>query len=120
MSKAHPTTASCIPSPHANPQHLPHALTLSLRHRQSWDAYFSAAAGGAGPGQAYQAPPSLQPPSSDSVPVSALVPQMRPAGALGMVADEKNISDHLSVVGVIRSYQVGVLVSAAIESRCCL
>ncbi|XP_037084049.1 2-oxoglutarate dehydrogenase, mitochondrial-like isoform X2 [Pollicipes pollicipes] len=72
----------------------------------SWDAYFSRAAGGAGPGAAYIAPPSLAAPSANSLPVSALVPKGGRASLPGMAVSENTIADHLSVVGVIRSYQI--------------
>ncbi|XP_043191293.1 2-oxoglutarate dehydrogenase, mitochondrial-like isoform X1 [Amphibalanus amphitrite] len=74
----------------------------------SWDAYFSRTAGGAGPGAAYMAPPSLAAPSANSLPVSALVAPMVGGAARvpGAAASENTIADHLSVVGVIRSYQI--------------
>ncbi|KAF0306871.1 2-oxoglutarate dehydrogenase, mitochondrial [Amphibalanus amphitrite] len=74
----------------------------------SWDAYFSRTAGGAGPGAAYMAPPSLAAPATNSLPVSALVAPMVGGAARvpGAAASENTIADHLSVVGVIRSYQI--------------
>lgn len=71
---------------------------------QSWDSFFRNSAGGAAPGQAYQAPPSLAPPGKNQVPISSLVPHLG-AGMPGQV-NEKLIDDHLSVQGLIRSYQV--------------
>ena len=65
---------------------------------QSWDVYFSQVAKGAPPGTAYQAPPTLSP--------------TPPAGTLVSPAAReeisKEISDHLLVNSLIRSYQVSV------------
>ncbi|XP_037082779.1 2-oxoglutarate dehydrogenase, mitochondrial-like [Pollicipes pollicipes] len=75
----------------------------------SWDAYFSRAAGGAPPGAAYSSPPSLATPAANTAPVTALVPHGAGASsgvARAATADEKSIQDHLSVLGVIRSYQI--------------
>lgn len=73
---------------------------------QSWDSFFRNSAGGAAPGQAYQSPPSLAPPGKNQVPISAIVPQLGGLGAAGGQVSEKLIDDHLSVQGLIRSYQV--------------
>ena len=65
-------------------------------HVQSWRTYFSQVTKGAPPGTAYQAPPTLSP--------------APPAGALVPPADQgefaKEVSDHLLVNSLIRSYQV--------------
>ncbi|XP_034239296.1 2-oxoglutarate dehydrogenase, mitochondrial isoform X2 [Thrips palmi] len=73
----------------------------------SWDSFFRNSTGGAAPGQAYQSPPSLAPPGKNQVPISAIVPQLGGLGASmpGQV-NEKLIDDHLSVQGLIRSYQI--------------
>jgi 2-oxoglutarate dehydrogenase E1 component len=74
---------------------------------QSWDSFFRNASAGAGPGQAYQAPPSLAVPGKYEIPITALVPQMSTSGlSTGLPIDEKIIGDHLAVQAIIRSYQV--------------
>uniref|UniRef100_A0A0P5SCE7 2-oxoglutarate dehydrogenase complex component E1 n=2 Tax=Daphnia magna TaxID=35525 RepID=A0A0P5SCE7_9CRUS len=72
----------------------------------SWDSFFRNASAGAGPGQAYQAPPSLAVPGKHEIPVTALVPQFTSSGvSTGLPIDEKIIDDHLAVQAIIRSYQ---------------
>nr|CAH0106468.1 unnamed protein product [Daphnia galeata] len=72
----------------------------------SWDSFFRNASAGAGPGQAYQAPPSLAVPGKYEIPITALVPQMSTSGlSTGLPIDEKIIDDHLAVQAIIRSYQ---------------
>ncbi|XP_032783560.2 2-oxoglutarate dehydrogenase, mitochondrial isoform X4 [Daphnia magna] len=72
----------------------------------SWDSFFRNASAGAGPGQAYQAPPSLAVPGKYEIPVTALVPQFTSSGvSTGLPIDEKIIDDHLAVQAIIRSYQ---------------
>ena len=74
---------------------------------QSWDSFFRNASAGAGPGQAYQAPPSLAVPGKHEIPVTALVPQLSSSSvSAGLPANEKLIDDHLAVQAIIRSYQV--------------
>uniref|UniRef100_A0A0N8A3B5 2-oxoglutarate dehydrogenase, mitochondrial n=1 Tax=Daphnia magna TaxID=35525 RepID=A0A0N8A3B5_9CRUS len=73
----------------------------------SWDSFFRNASAGAGPGQAYQAPPSLAVPGKYEIPVTALVPQFTSSGvSTGLPIDEKIIDDHLAVQAIIRSYQI--------------
>ena len=62
--------------------------------RQSWDIYFTQVTSGAPLGAAYQAPPTLSP--------------TPPAGTLAPLPGDtaKEISDHLLVNSLIRSYQV--------------
>uniref|UniRef100_A0A0P5TIM7 2-oxoglutarate dehydrogenase, mitochondrial n=1 Tax=Daphnia magna TaxID=35525 RepID=A0A0P5TIM7_9CRUS len=73
----------------------------------SWDSFFRNASAGAGPGQAYQAPPSLAVPGKHEIPVTALVPQFTSSGvSTGLPIDEKIIDDHLAVQAIIRSYQI--------------
>lgn len=73
----------------------------------SWDSFFRNASAGAGPGQAYQAPPSLAVPGKYEIPITALVPQMSTSGlSTGLPIDEKIIDDHLAVQAIIRSYQI--------------
>lgn len=74
---------------------------------QSWDSFFRNSAGGAAPGQAYQSPPSLAPPGKNQVPLSSFAPQLGGLGAsMPNQISDKLIDDHLSVQGLIRSYQV--------------
>ncbi|XP_059351590.1 2-oxoglutarate dehydrogenase complex component E1-like isoform X3 [Daphnia carinata] len=73
----------------------------------SWDSFFRNASAGAGPGQAYQAPPSLAVPGKHEIPITALVPQFATSGvSTGLPIDEKIIDDHLAVQAIIRSYQI--------------
>ncbi|KAK3926156.1 2-oxoglutarate dehydrogenase, mitochondrial [Frankliniella fusca] len=71
----------------------------------SWDSFFRNSAGGAAPGQAYQPPPSLAPPGKNQVPISSIVPHLGGGAGLSNQVSEKLIDDHLSVQGLIRSYQ---------------
>ena len=74
---------------------------------QSWDAFFRNAAAGAGPGSAYQAPPSLALPAPNTLPLSSLGSTVAAAGLpMGGALNEKIIDDHLAVQAIIRSYQV--------------
>ncbi|XP_026293460.1 2-oxoglutarate dehydrogenase complex component E1 isoform X2 [Frankliniella occidentalis] len=72
----------------------------------SWDSFFRNSAGGAAPGQAYQSPPSLAQPGRNQVPISSIVPHLGGGGGLPSQVSEKLIDDHLSVQGLIRSYQI--------------
>ncbi|XP_076753196.1 oxoglutarate dehydrogenase Nc73EF isoform X5 [Xylocopa sonorina] len=70
----------------------------------SWDSFFRSTTAGAGPGLAYQAPPSLAP-SHNQVPLGALLP-LGGGSQLGQIpVNEKIIDDHLAVQAIIRSYQ---------------
>merc|ERR1719423_201163 len=69
----------------------------------SWDAFFRSAHHGAGPGSAYQTPPSLAPPPPHHAPLSSLGAVTAPAAAVP--ASDKAIDDHLAVQGLIRAYQ---------------
>ncbi|XP_076753195.1 oxoglutarate dehydrogenase Nc73EF isoform X4 [Xylocopa sonorina] len=71
----------------------------------SWDSFFRSTTAGAGPGLAYQAPPSLAP-SHNQVPLGALLP-LGGGSQLGQIpVNEKIIDDHLAVQAIIRSYQI--------------
>ncbi|CAB3372874.1 Hypothetical predicted protein [Cloeon dipterum] len=72
----------------------------------SWDAFFRNSSSGAGPGQAYQSPPSLALPGRNEAPLSSLAPFLGGSSALGGQVDEKIIDDHLAVQAIIRSYQI--------------
>lgn len=75
----------------------------------SWDVFFRNASAGAGPGSAYQSPPSLAPPPSNTLPLSSLVPTGGAMSAFpvgGGQLTEKIIDDHLAVQAIIRSYQI--------------
>lgn len=71
---------------------------------QSWDTFFRNATSGAGPGQAYTAPPTLAEPTPHHVPLSAVTPVTGGPPAIGV--NEKTIDDHLAVQGIIRAYQI--------------
>lgn len=83
--------------------------------KQSWDSFFRNSSGGAAPGNAYQAPPSLAAPGKNQVPISSIVPHLGVGAGMPSQVSEKLIDDHLSVQGLIRSYQVSPIVSALIE-----
>nr|XP_050850298.1 2-oxoglutarate dehydrogenase complex component E1 isoform X5 [Vespula vulgaris] len=70
----------------------------------SWDSFFRSSTAGAGPGLAYQAPPSLAP-SHNQVPLGALLPLGGGSQISQMPINEKIIDDHLAVQAIIRSYQ---------------
>ncbi|XP_043254335.1 2-oxoglutarate dehydrogenase, mitochondrial isoform X2 [Colletes gigas] len=71
----------------------------------SWDAFFRSSTAGAGPGLAYQAPPSLAP-SHNQIPLGALLPLGSGGSQLSQIpVNEKIIDDHLAVQAIIRSYQ---------------
>ncbi|UMM29537.1 hypothetical protein L5515_011846 [Caenorhabditis briggsae] len=70
----------------------------------SWDAYFRNVEAGAGPGQAFQAPPSVAYAGSMGVP-SAPITSAAPATRLDTNASVQSISDHLKIQLLIRSYQ---------------
>jgi hypothetical protein len=72
---------------------------------QSWDVFFRNSTAGAGPGQAYQAPPSLGILGRNETALSSMAGFMG-GNALGGQVDEKIIDDHLAVQAIIRSYQV--------------
>ncbi|XP_065338418.1 2-oxoglutarate dehydrogenase complex component E1 isoform X4 [Cloeon dipterum] len=72
----------------------------------SWDVFFRNSSSGAGPGQAYQPPPSLALPGRNEAPLSSLAPFLGGSSALGGQVDEKIIDDHLAVQAIIRSYQI--------------
>ncbi|XP_076684986.1 oxoglutarate dehydrogenase Nc73EF isoform X5 [Andrena cerasifolii] len=70
----------------------------------SWDSFFRSSTAGAGPGQAYQAPPSLAP-SPNQISLGALLP-LGGGSQFGQIpVNEKIIDDHLAVQAIIRSYQ---------------
>ena len=69
-------------------------LSLHMWGPQSWDIYFTQVTSGAPLGAAYQAPPTLSP----TPPAGTLAP--------GQGDTAKEISDHLLVNSLIRSYQV--------------
>ncbi|XP_011300393.1 2-oxoglutarate dehydrogenase, mitochondrial-like isoform X2 [Fopius arisanus] len=70
----------------------------------SWDSFFRNSTAGAGPGLAYQSPPSLAP-RHDQVPLGSLLPLG--GSQVGQVPiNEKVIDDHLAVQAIIRSYQI--------------
>ncbi|XP_043668753.1 2-oxoglutarate dehydrogenase, mitochondrial isoform X4 [Vespula pensylvanica] len=71
----------------------------------SWDSFFRSSTAGAGPGLAYQAPPSLAP-SHNQVPLGALLPLGGGSQISQMPINEKIIDDHLAVQAIIRSYQI--------------
>ncbi|XP_043254318.1 2-oxoglutarate dehydrogenase, mitochondrial isoform X1 [Colletes gigas] len=72
----------------------------------SWDAFFRSSTAGAGPGLAYQAPPSLAP-SHNQIPLGALLPLGSGGSQLSQIpVNEKIIDDHLAVQAIIRSYQI--------------
>jgi len=71
----------------------------------SWDAFFRSTEQGAGPGDAYSAPPSLAPPHPGHAPLSSITGALTPAPASSQVTD-KTIDDHLAVQGIIRAYQI--------------
>ncbi|XP_076639306.1 oxoglutarate dehydrogenase Nc73EF isoform X3 [Colletes latitarsis] len=71
----------------------------------SWDSFFRSSTAGAGPGLAYQAPPSLAP-SHNQIPLGALLPLGSGGSQLSQIpVNEKIIDDHLAVQAIIRSYQ---------------
>ncbi|XP_034950534.1 2-oxoglutarate dehydrogenase, mitochondrial isoform X2 [Chelonus insularis] len=71
----------------------------------SWDAFFRNSTAGAGPGLAYQAPPSLAS-NYNQVPLGSLLPALGGSSQVGQVpVNEKIIDDHLAVQAIIRSYQ---------------
>lgn len=70
----------------------------------SWDAFFRNSTAGAGPGAAYQAPPSLAP-SHNQIPLGALLPLGGGSQLSQVSLNEKIIDDHLAVQAIIRSYQ---------------
>ncbi|XP_076684984.1 oxoglutarate dehydrogenase Nc73EF isoform X3 [Andrena cerasifolii] len=71
----------------------------------SWDSFFRSSTAGAGPGQAYQAPPSLAP-SPNQISLGALLP-LGGGSQFGQIpVNEKIIDDHLAVQAIIRSYQI--------------
>ncbi|XP_059470554.1 2-oxoglutarate dehydrogenase complex component E1 isoform X2 [Neocloeon triangulifer] len=72
----------------------------------SWDAFFRNSSSGAGPGQAYQAPPSLALPGRNETALTSLAPFFGGGAALGGQVDDKVIDDHLAVQAIIRSYQI--------------
>ncbi|XP_043191514.1 2-oxoglutarate dehydrogenase, mitochondrial-like isoform X1 [Amphibalanus amphitrite] len=72
----------------------------------SWDAHFSRVAAGAAPGAAYVPPPQLKPPSAGTAPLSALVAPSAGGVLSGAAPSAEEIQDHLSVTGLIRSYQI--------------
>ncbi|XP_034950536.1 2-oxoglutarate dehydrogenase, mitochondrial isoform X4 [Chelonus insularis] len=72
----------------------------------SWDAFFRNSTAGAGPGLAYQAPPSLAS-NYNQVPLGSLLPALGGSSQVGQVpVNEKIIDDHLAVQAIIRSYQI--------------
>ncbi|XP_015124191.1 2-oxoglutarate dehydrogenase, mitochondrial isoform X2 [Diachasma alloeum] len=71
----------------------------------SWDSFFRNSTAGAGPGLAYQPPPSLAP-RHDQIPLGTLLP-LGATSQVGQVPiNEKIIDDHLAVQAIIRSYQI--------------
>ncbi|XP_054013986.1 2-oxoglutarate dehydrogenase complex component E1 isoform X2 [Hylaeus anthracinus] len=70
----------------------------------SWDSFFRSSTAGAGPGLAYQAPPSLAP-SHNQIPLGALLPLGGGSQLSQIPINEKIIDDHLAVQAIIRSYQ---------------
>ncbi|XP_066601304.1 2-oxoglutarate dehydrogenase complex component E1 isoform X2 [Prorops nasuta] len=70
----------------------------------SWDSFFRSSTAGAGPGLAYQAPPSLAT-SHNQIPLGALLPLAGGSQIGQMPINEKIIDDHLAVQAIIRSYQ---------------
>lgn len=72
----------------------------------SWDAFFRNSSAGAPPGQAYQPPPTLAPPSGNQVPISNLAPFVGQTSRFNEPLSEKIIDDHLAVQALIRSYQI--------------
>ncbi|XP_053979499.1 2-oxoglutarate dehydrogenase complex component E1 isoform X4 [Hylaeus volcanicus] len=71
----------------------------------SWDSFFRSSTAGAGPGLAYQAPPSLAP-SHNQIPLGALLPLGGGSQLSQIPINEKIIDDHLAVQAIIRSYQI--------------
>ncbi|XP_066601305.1 2-oxoglutarate dehydrogenase complex component E1 isoform X3 [Prorops nasuta] len=71
----------------------------------SWDSFFRSSTAGAGPGLAYQAPPSLAT-SHNQIPLGALLPLAGGSQIGQMPINEKIIDDHLAVQAIIRSYQI--------------
>ncbi|XP_063975177.1 2-oxoglutarate dehydrogenase complex component E1 isoform X2 [Diachasmimorpha longicaudata] len=70
----------------------------------SWDSFFRNSTAGAGPGLAYQSPPSLAP-RHDQIPLGTILP-LGGTSQVGQVPiNEKIIDDHLAVQAIIRSYQ---------------
>ncbi|XP_063975175.1 2-oxoglutarate dehydrogenase complex component E1 isoform X1 [Diachasmimorpha longicaudata] len=71
----------------------------------SWDSFFRNSTAGAGPGLAYQSPPSLAP-RHDQIPLGTILP-LGGTSQVGQVPiNEKIIDDHLAVQAIIRSYQI--------------
>uniref|UniRef100_A0A7E4USU5 2-oxoglutarate dehydrogenase, mitochondrial n=1 Tax=Panagrellus redivivus TaxID=6233 RepID=A0A7E4USU5_PANRE len=69
---------------------------------KSWDAYFRNVEAGAGPGQAFQPPPSLVPATA----AAGIVPSAAAGGAVATSGDfARTIQDHLKIQLLIRSYQ---------------
>ena len=87
---------------------LPHIYHPCLpASRQSWDAHFSRVAAGVAPGAAYVSPPQLRPPvAGRTAPAASLVTRPAPGALSGAAVSPEEIQDHLSVTGLIRSYQV--------------
>ncbi|XP_011498666.1 PREDICTED: 2-oxoglutarate dehydrogenase, mitochondrial isoform X3 [Ceratosolen solmsi marchali] len=77
----------------------PHSVHIS------WDTFFRNSTAGAGPGSAYQAPPSLAG-NFNQVPLGSLLP-LGSGSQIGQAPlNEKIIDDHLAVQAIIRSYQI--------------
>ena len=71
----------------------------TLTRWQSWDQFFEATTQGAGPGQAYQAPPTLGH-------VKTPQPSIATAMSTPVATDPRVVSDHMIVQAIIRAYQI--------------
>ncbi|XP_014239048.1 2-oxoglutarate dehydrogenase, mitochondrial isoform X2 [Trichogramma pretiosum] len=67
----------------------------------SWDSFFRQSTAGAGPGLAYQAPPSL----GSEIALGSIMPALGGSQLGHAPISEKVIDDHLAVQAIIRSYQ---------------
>ncbi|CAB0045182.1 unnamed protein product [Trichogramma brassicae] len=68
----------------------------------SWDSFFRQSTAGAGPGLAYQAPPSL----GSEIALGSIMPAFGGSQLGHAPISEKVIDDHLAVQAIIRSYQI--------------